>query len=368
MARVLALLACVAAGAASAALGGSTDRVTWFAGPAQLVFPTFGYLVAGWRRMPGEPSLGFGGGLYLYRSGSWSKARNADLDGDIEDAAFPDEKHGWIATYDCARAGVSVYRTADGGTTWHRLRVRATHSCGGGPTYLSFPNPRDGWLEPVSPNGPGGLLLRTENGGTTWRLIGEGADCLRRITAISASVAWMACGRLDRTVDGGRTWYRQTLPLPARWREHATTSAGDPRFFGDDGVVPVTVWSHRGKAVLFYATRNAGRTWELVAAHPTGGFCDRSFLWPSDPMATVSIASPTTWWVASGRLGRIDVTSDGARHWVSRPSLDGWCAVSRLTAGSAALAWVTPRSERDAPLYETRDGGRTWLPVAPALR
>jgi photosystem II stability/assembly factor-like uncharacterized protein len=366
VARLVALVACVAAVAATTALSSRSSVEAWYPAHATLLSPTFGYAVAA--RADG------GGGLYLYRAGRWMLSA-AQTDGGIEDVAFPDEAHGWIATYDGGRALVSVYRTADGGRSWRRLGIRATHSPGGGPTYLSFPNTRDGWLEPVSPNGPAGALYRTANGGSIWHLVGgalgEGgaSACLNRITAVSATAAWMPCARLLRTVDGGGTWHPQALPLPARWRQHATASAGDPRFFGDDGIVPVTVSSHHGKAVLFYATQNAGRTWKLVAAHPTGGFCDRSFLWPSDPRATVSIASLTAWWVASGRHGRIDVTTDGGRRWSSHASnLTRWCEISNLTAGSAALAWVTRRVGRGAPLYETRDGGRTWRPVVLPLR
>ena len=309
--------------------------------------------------------------MYIYRAGRWTKTP-LRAEGVIEDVAFPDQRHGWIAAYDCAFARVSVYRTEDGAASWQRLPIRTTHSCGGGPTYLSFPNTRDGWLEPVSPNGPSGLLFRTTDGGTTlpseWG-VGEGDSCLNRITAISATVAWMSCDRLLRTVDGARTWRPQALPLPLRWRQHTVASAGDPRFFGNRGFVPVTVWSRHGKAVLFYASTNGGRTWSFAGSHPTGGFCARSFPWPSDPRATVSIASPTTWLVVSNRLGRVDVTSDGGRHWRSHGSpLNGWCQVSGLTAGSAALAWITPKQSRGAPLYETRDGGRTWPPVVFPLR
>ena len=318
MARLVALVACIVAGATSTALGGRAQTTIWSVASARFVSPTFGYAAIGWEQ-PHSTRLVFGGGLYLYRDGRWSKSvPYSNENGGIEDVAFPDEQHGWLATYDCGDARVSVYRTQDGGASWQRLPIRSSHSCGGGPTFLSFPNLQDGWLEPVSPNGPVGILLRTTNGGATWPVLGSidnGDSCLNRITAFSAAVAWMPCVRLVRTVDGGQTWHPQSLPLPTRWRKDAVTSAGDPRFFGNRGVVPVTVWDHHGKAVLFYDTSNAGRTWSLAASRRTGGFCDHTFPWPSAPRATVSIASPTTWWVASNRTGRIDVTSDGGRHW-----------------------------------------------------
>lgn len=279
-------------------------------------------------------------------------------DGGIEDAAFPDAQHGWIAAYDCARALVSVYRTQDSGANWRRLPIRASHSCGGGPTYLSFPDDRDGWLEPVSPNGPGGALFRTTNGGTRWFGVGDlgqGIVCLKRITALSASIAWMPCGRLLRTSNGGGTWHAQTLHLPPRWRRKTVTSAGDPRLVGRQGVVTVS------------ASDDGGRTWSLRSTRHVTGFCQHSFPWPSAPEATVAVADPRTWWVVSNQFGRIDVTRDAGRHWSSRasPTLRdlGRCNVSGLTAGSPALAWVTLKDGRGAPLYETRDGARNWRPV-----
>jgi photosystem II stability/assembly factor-like uncharacterized protein len=372
VARLVALVACIAAGVATTAFGGEAQTTIWSAGSARLMSPTFGYAVIGWEQ-PHPTRLVFGGGLYLYRDGRWSKSKPyTNANGGIEDVAFPDNRHGWIATYDCADAWVSVFRTQDAGASWQRLPISSTHSCGGGPTYLSFPNTRDGWLEPVSPNGPVGILLRTTNGGATWPVLGsidEGDSCLNRITAISASVAFMPCQRLVRTTNGGRTWQAQALPWPAGRRTDVVTSAGDPRFFGSRGVVPVTVWSRQAKAVLFYETTNDGRTWSLVASHLTGGFCGRAFAYGGPPSATVSVASPSALWVVSNRRGRVDVTNDGGRHWTSHASpLAGWCQVSGLTAGSAALAWVAPKNTRGAPLFETRDGGRTWRPVTFPLR
>jgi photosystem II stability/assembly factor-like uncharacterized protein len=345
--------------------------MTWFVSASVFVSPSVGYVAASWER-PNGARTSDGGGLYMYRDGHWVLAP-VRTDGAIEDVAFPDERHGWIASYDCARALVSVYRTQDSGANWSHLPIKTTHSCGGGPTYLSFPTGRTGWLEPVSPNGPWGEFLITSNGGTTWPGggglgQGYGTGCLNRITATSAKLAWMPCGPLLHTTNGGRTWHRQAFPLPPRWRTDTVTSAGDPRFFGSHGIVPLAVWSHRGKAVLFYRTTNGGRSWSLVGSHSAGGFCDRTFEWPSVPRAIVSIASPNTWWLVGDRAGRIDVTNDGGRHWSSHASLAGWCAVSRLTAGSAALAWITPRATRGAPLYETRNGGRTWRAVSFPLR
>ena len=88
MARLVALVACIAAAAAFTAVGSSSPRPTWFITQARLLSPSFGYAVAGWRH---------GGGLYLYRDGRWSLS-SAHTDGQIEDVAFPDERHGWIAS------------------------------------------------------------------------------------------------------------------------------------------------------------------------------------------------------------------------------------------------------------------------------
>jgi photosystem II stability/assembly factor-like uncharacterized protein len=374
VARLVALVACLVVGGACTALGDSGAQVTWYVSAARLLSPTFGYAAAGWQRQPGNPAYGYGEGLYLYRAGRWTKVA-VRTDGGIEDVAFPDEQHGWIATYDCARALVSVYRTQDGGSSWRRLPIKTSHSCGGGPTYLSFPDTRDGWLEPVSPNGPGGALFRTTNGGASWFSVGglgEGIACLKRITALSASTAWMPCGRLLRTSNGGRTWHAQTLQLSPRWRRKTVTSPGDPRFFGRKGVVAVSAWSRRAKAVLFYVSDDGGRTWSLQSTREVAGFCQHSFPWPSAPEATVAIADPRTWWVVSNQFGRIDVTHDGGRHWTSHVSATiralGWCNVSGLTAGSSSLAWVTTKQRRTTALFETRDGGRSWRPVTFPLR
>src|SRR5438105_3969013 len=91
-------------------------------------------------------------------------------------------------------AGLAAESGSAGGRSGQSLGKPATHSCGGGPTYLSFVDPSHGWMEPVSPNGPQGELLRTTDGGRTWTRVASfqsGLPCLAPIEFVSRSAGWM---------------------------------------------------------------------------------------------------------------------------------------------------------------------------------
>src|SRR2546421_6534039 len=152
---------------------GSAGKVTNDVGPAGIVAPGFGYTVAYrdvWHGGTADTTVA----LFVYDHGRWRNATPPQLHSrGIDDVVFTDRRHGWVAANDCIRGGASVYlyRTSDGGRSWRSLGAHGTHSCGGGPTYLSFVDARNGWMEPVSPNGPGGELLRTRDGGASWSLV-----------------------------------------------------------------------------------------------------------------------------------------------------------------------------------------------------
>ncbi len=88
-------------------------------------------------------------GRFVYDDGGWRNATPAKLAADgvdaIDDVAFVDRRHGWVAAYNCATVAVYLYRTSDGGRSWQSLGKPASHSCGGGPTFLSFVDDRRGW-------------------------------------------------------------------------------------------------------------------------------------------------------------------------------------------------------------------------------
>jgi photosystem II stability/assembly factor-like uncharacterized protein len=374
VARIGAILACSAAIAAQPA---AAAPPAFQVGPTRLLSPSFGYTVA-YRTVERRDRVETTIGVFVFDRGRWRAVTPPNLHGNlIDDVAFLDPQHGWVTAYDCGDVNVYLYRTSDGGRTWESLGTPGSHSCGGGPTWLSVVDPTHGWLEPVSPNGPQGVLLRTRDGGRTWARIAAFNDalpCLAPISFTSRTAGWMGrCdGHVYATRDGGRHWHAVAIPVP---RLPRVARLDVPRFFGTagveaatlgDAVVP-TATSLRERSVAFSVSADGGRSWTLRSVRPlspctqTGGvFFPTS--WPG------AVASARAWWVvATGRRPLVQITDDGGRHWrefVPRGLPSRPCAVASVSAASVRVAWAVVRTAGDeSGLYETRDAGRSWRRV-----
>jgi hypothetical protein len=346
-------------------------------GPTRLLSPAFGYTVA-YRTVDRNHHVRSTLGVFVYHDGRWRNVTPPHLHADgIDDVAFLDAQHGWIAAYDCANVSVYLYRTSDGGRTWQSLGAKAEHSCGGGPTWLSFVDREHGWMEPASPNGPAGVLLRTSDGGQTWTLVANlerNLPCLAPIAFVSRSAGWMGrCGgHVYSTSDGGRRWRTITIHVA---RPPEVQQLDVPRFFGRTGVEAATLGeavtasrsSLHERAVAFSVSSDNGRTWRLrserrVTPCTQGG----GVFYPSSWSA--GIAAPGVWWiVSSGLKPLVQISGDGGRVWhsiVPRGLPRRSCAVTSVSAANGRVAWVVARSNAyDSGLYQTRDGGHTWRRV-----
>jgi photosystem II stability/assembly factor-like uncharacterized protein len=365
------LVSVVSAGLA----GGDSVAITrrFAVGPTRLLSPGFGYAVA-YRTVERDDTARTRIGVFVYDNGRWRNVTPEGLNADaIDDVAFIDRRHGWVAAYNCAEAAVYLYRTTDGGRSWRSLGRPATHSCGGGPTFLSFIDVKRGWMEPVSPNGPGGELLRTDNAGRTWTRLGSGLGspslpCLAPIEFVSRAAGWTArCGAaVFASDDGGRHWRRVAIRVPFRREAH---SYDLPRFVGRMGVVAVTLGRARSSAVAFSASDDGGRSWSVRSVRRIDRCPLRPNFSPWPAFWPASVASPRVWWVvAGGRRPLVQVTSDAGRHWqtVSAQGLPpSVCAVTRVSAADDRVAWVVARyrSRSESALFETSDAGRTWRRV-----
>jgi photosystem II stability/assembly factor-like uncharacterized protein len=104
----------------------------------------------------------------------------------------------------------SIYRTEDGGKTWHKGLTdteRLLYS-------ISMGDSMRGWAV-----GQSGTVLRTEDGGETWVTqhnlkVDEGSH-LFGVHAIDGETAWAVgeWGTRIRTQDGGRTWVDHSIPI-----------------------------------------------------------------------------------------------------------------------------------------------------------
>jgi photosystem II stability/assembly factor-like uncharacterized protein len=377
IARLVCLITVAASGAAvvmgSGDAGSVVTRRATAIGPMRLVSPSFGYAVA-YTTVERAGTAFTTIHLFVYDHGRWRNATPPRLDANaIDDVVFIDRRHGWAAAYRCGEAAVYLYRTSDGGRSWKSLGRPTSHSCGGGPTFLSFVDARRGWMEPVSPNGPGGELLRTDNGGRTWRRLGSrvgsrSLPCLAPVAFVSRSAGWMArCGAaVFATHDGGLDWNRAPIrgPSPADARNYDL-----PRFARRFGVVAATLGRSRATAVAFSVSESGGRDWSLRSLRPIApcALRSKSNLVPSSlDFWPASVASTRVWWVVAGRRQTLVQVSRNAGHdWqtvAGRGLPNQSCAVTRVSAANRRVAWAVARDGRghESALFQTRDGGRTW--------
>ena len=379
--RIAAALLCsaatVAAAVTIAAAAPAQPAVTGQVGPTRLLSPTFGYTVA-YRAVDRNHHVHSTLGVFVYDHGRWRNVTPPRLHADgIDDIAFIDSRHGWIAAYDCATVTVYLYRTSDGGRTWQSLGAKGEHSCGGGPTWLSFLDREHGWMEPVSPNAPSGVLLRTGDGGRTWMPIASlhhNLPCLAPIAFVSRTAGWM--GRCDghafSTSSGGRRWHATSIRIAT---PPQIQQLDVPRFFGSTGVEAATLGdpvtanrsSLRERAVAFSVSTDRGRTWRLRSERPvTPCAQDQGVFYPSSWSA--GIAAAGVWWiVSSGLKPLVQITDNAGQTWqtiVPRGLPPRVCAVTRVSAANNRIAWVVARSSTyESRLYQTRDGGHTWRRV-----
>jgi photosystem II stability/assembly factor-like uncharacterized protein len=118
--------------------------------------------------------------------------------GPVNGVAFVDELNGWILT------PFTLRRTTDGGASWRDERLDASFS------LLRFVNKRDGWIADEDH-----FLYRTTDGGDTWhrragpRPYGDASD-ISFATDLNGWVGTLS--GLFNTTDGGESWARQTIP------------------------------------------------------------------------------------------------------------------------------------------------------------
>lgn len=389
--RICFLVACAVAFAALGGSASATSRValisqvsvTTRVGATRFITPDFGYSVA-YRTVALGATVKTTIGLFTYGGGRWRNATPPMLRADgintIDDVAFIDRQHGWVAAYNCGNVGVYLYRTSDGGHSWQSFGKVGYHSCGGGPTYLSFIDDRHGWMEPVSPNAPEGELFGTSDGGRTWTHLASGPPaqvqgpalpCLAPIRFVSATTGWMGrCGDggMYKTVDGGRRWRRVTI----RFASSSRARFDLPSFDGSAGVVAATLGTRapteaaQTRDVAFFDSHDGEQHWTVRSIRPIASCPLMAYvtanLWPA------GIASSRVWWiVAGGSRSAVQVTADAGKHWRTATAQglpSRRCSVTNISAANANDAWAVARGAGyNTALFQTVDGGRIWRRV-----
>jgi len=132
---------------------------------------------------------------------TWTSAGPSNGAGRINSIAVHSTAAGTV--YIGANSG-GVWKTTDGGETWHVSRLEDASRAGVRFVATSFIGNRLGWAV-----GSGGSIYHTENGGRTWQqqFSGISADLLD-VKFLDATEGWAvgAEGTIVHTIDGGRHW------------------------------------------------------------------------------------------------------------------------------------------------------------------
>ena len=272
--------------------------------------------------------------------------------------------------------GDGVYRSRDGGHTWHHMGLAASEHIG-----KILVDPRDGNIVFVAAEGPlwspGGDrgLYRTEDGGATWEAVltidentgvtdveFDPADpdimyaaTYERRRSVWALLAGGPGSGIHKSTDGGRAWRRVTTGLPN----------GDMGKIGlavspaDRNVVYATIEAgpdDRG----FYRSTDRGESWERRNSYISGGtgphYYQEIEASPHDPDLVYQMDV------------FVHVTRDGGATFAE-------LGTGREKHSDNHAFWIDPANGRhilagtDAGLYETFDEGATWrhfpnLPVS----
>jgi photosystem II stability/assembly factor-like uncharacterized protein len=270
----------------------------------------------------------------------------------------------------------TLYRTGDGGITWSSNVVPF------GGALIQFQNGSSGRALADRGAGAGSEaveLFQTSDGGATWISVFHddpsqpgSSDSLplggikNGMTFLDDQTGWVT-GFLPMdgdiylyiTHDGGVSWAKQSVPLPAVYEAYQYLPQ-TPVFFGKDGFLPLTIYKSGTSDLTFYTTHDGGLTWTGDPANANQviqpglpAFADALHIWSWD--GGTSLYS----------------TSDGAQTWDdTKPTLDLSGNLSRLEFVPGPAGWFTgwalSRVDEagNSQLYRTTDS-TNWRPLIP---
>lgn len=200
------------------------------------------------------------------------------------------------------------------------------------------------------------LLAPTLVAGAQWHALASPTDVeLRGLSVVSPEIVWASGmqGTVLRTIDGGTTWKRDTVPGAAKldFRAVAATSR--------DVAHALSI----GDSSQIYRTTDGGRTWSLrFMSTRKGSFFDAIQFW--DAKHGIAMSDPV-----DGHF-LIITTDDGGDSWTEMPASgmppalpgEGGFAASGtcfIVAGDRD-AWLVSGGASVARLYHSTDRGRTW--------
>ncbi len=284
---------------------------------------------------------------------------------------FLDANRGWVVLPSEDQATGTLYHTKDGGNTWKIEPVPFAAA------KLFFIDGQTGWALADRGSFSGSQevdIFRTTDSGKRWVTVTqvtseqpentnpEGvpgplpyAGIKNTISFRSSTIGWVAGSVsaqnnswLFNSRDGGSTWIKQSLGLPAG-AQGSLLSIDAPMFFSSlEGLLPVFLYNV-GELFALYTTRDGGTTWTVTTPVPVSGDLD-----------CVSFTSCRIW---NGTT--IAITEDGGQSWQqvkTNVNLQQSLVQIDFTSPQVGFA-LSITSDGQSTLYWTSDGGRNWTPL-----
>ncbi|GCE31325.1 hypothetical protein KDA_68090 [Dictyobacter alpinus] len=288
---------------------------------------------------------------------------------------FFDALTAWVVAGGAPGIPMVVYRTHDGGQSWQQSQLPDQGI--GGDTFF-FLNAQIGWL--IHPKGAatGNVwvdILRTGDGGASWKIISSSSHTTtspsalplggtKSISFVNEMTGW-ATSFTNRenfawfyvTHDGGTTWEHQNIPLPA---QASQITMLPPSFFSaTDGLLPAIIPSRSDETMMIYVTHDGGESWQPTSPVHTGGgliaIADAQHAWiinNSDDLKSNHYIHSTAY-----------RTSDGGWHW-TQYAVKFSANTTMINFASPTQGWAI---DSELSLYQTADGGQTWMKVTPTI-
>ncbi|TDB63751.1 YCF48-related protein [Arundinibacter roseus] len=205
---------------------------------------------------------------------TWAKV-NIPVSGTIQEIKFLNENTGFVL------ADRRLFKTINGGIAWSELILPDPNL-----TNFTFVNANVGWIA------LGNQLYKTDNGGTSWQLnYTAESSCtqgVQRIFALNTATCWVefiTCSQVTnfptqvaRTLDGGQTWSKHSIRIPATFPALSTFNVSD-LFFTDSqtgyavGQLYKRVFAQYGvSGGGIFQTKDGGQTWLLIYENVSNGY------------------------------------------------------------------------------------------------
>ena len=286
--------------------------------------------------------------------------------------------------------GGGIEQSTDGGRSWSLITLPGCQqSCG--PISMSMVNAESGFAVASVFQGGGSLVFSTNDGGSTWTRIAtmpnlggvniggplEGSQLL----FTSDLNGWAVPGQSDgsssapqtpggviyRTTDGGLSW--SAVPGLRPGLQYTL-----PEFFGpQDGVTLATERTQGDKDPAVFATQDGGETW---TRYPIPAFVGANFQ-PGSVATRFAAVGLLSWRIDTG--SRLYETTNGGKSWISfrpLPTVDvGDLEGMEFSSPSFGMAIEqNPVCFTKAIAHQfsyncypvltvTSDGGRQWTPA-----